>query len=155
MKIVAIDPDVDKSGIAFLDTESKELKTDTMPFFGIVFDVLQSNASEIDLVVIEGGWLNDKSVFHRYSNARTASFIGKSVGRNHETGRKLVEACEFLKIKYKVVKPLVKCWSGQDRKITHEELQKVAISKKLKFAQKRTNQDARDAGLLAIVYSNI
>lgn len=37
MKIVAIDPDVEKSGIAFLDTESRELKTDNLFYFKIIY----------------------------------------------------------------------------------------------------------------------
>ena len=48
--------------------------------------------------------------------------------------------------------PLKKCWAGKDKKITTDELFRIAG---LSFNKKRTNQEERDACLLALYYSFI
>ena len=90
-----------------------------------------------------------KSNFHDAQGHR-AEKIAKDVGANHETGRKIVEMCRHYGIKVLEHAPLVKCWKGRDGKITHEEL--VAFTG---LMGGRTNQDARDAALLAWVFANL
>lgn len=147
--IIAIDPDVEKSGVAYLKTSTRQLEVASLTFPQVI-DYLQhakkvrDETNETLIVLVEAGWLI-KSNWHlkRYDNARVASAKGNSAGRNHETGRKIVEMCKHYGIEVLEHFPLKKRWKGTDGKITHEELAYFT------GLTGRTNQDARDAALLA------
>jgi hypothetical protein len=85
------------------------------------------------------------------SKAKVAA-KGRSVGMCHATARHLKEYCEWQQSISSVVmmKPLRKCWKGADGKITHEE-----ITQFTKGLPGRTNQEVRDAALLAWTYANL
>ncbi len=138
--LVGIDPDIDKSGVAV--KEGDKFLLYSLKFWDL-FEFLSQ--SRPDKVVIEGGWLHDKSNFRKTTSSNVSARIGKNVGANHETGRKIVEMCEYLKLNYSVVKPLKKVWKGKDGKITHEE-----IVRNFKLNIKKSNQEERDALLLII-----
>lgn len=152
--IIAIDPDNDKSGVAFLKPKTRQLEVTNLTF-PLLLDYLQhvkgvhDETKESLIVVVEAGWMVKKSNFHDAQGHR-AEKIAKDVGANHETGRKIVEMCRHYGIKVLEHAPLVKCWKGRDGKITHEEL--VAFTG---LMGGRTNQDARDAALLAWVFANL
>lgn len=139
--VIGIDPDTIKSGYAEWDVEQRLLTVSSYTFFEI-FDLLQSSVEEILLVRIEAGWLNKKSNFHgRYGQSKAVGEkIAKSVGSNHEAGKKLVEMCDYLNIPYELVKPLGT--KGIDSK---------KFNSITKF-KGRTNQDMRDAGMLVFKY---
>ena len=148
--IIAIDPDTDKSGIACLDKSTRKLELSSLTFFQL-FDymVWLTTQNEPFIVIIEGGWLNDKSNFHAAKNQRSSDRISKNVGSNHEVGKLIVQMCEYLKVKHEVKRPLVKIWAGNNRKITHEEL--VYFT----GIMGKTNQETRDAALLAWDYAGL
>ena len=143
--IIAIDPDVDKSGVAFLEVASRKIETACLSFPQLM-DYLQnvSPARENIVVVIEAGWRN-RSHWHttRKDNNRISAAKGNAVGRNHEVGRKIVEMCRHYGFEVIEQPPLRKCWKGKDGKITHVEL--AAFT----GIEGKTNQDQRDAALLA------
>lgn len=148
-KVIAIDPDTQKSGVCLLDVKTKGVEVCSLSFPNLL-DYLKLKRDECVksgenlCVVVEAGWVN-KSNWHitRRDNLQSASAIGDKVGRNHETGRKIVECAKHYKMSVVEVQPLQKVWKGRDRKITHEELsQFVSIPS-------RTSQDQRDAILLA------
>lgn len=159
--IIAIDPDAEKNGIATLNVITRKLTLQTLSFPETLDYLLYIKrqcevTNDPYIVVIEAGWLN-KGNWHLIkaeSHARAAA-KGNSVGRNHETGRKLVEMCEHWHIPNDTVKPLIlrikgrNIWQGRDGKITHEEL---AIFTGITG---RTNQEERDAALLAWNYANL
>lgn len=152
--IIAIDPDVTKSGVAYLKTSTRQLEVSNLTF-PQVLDYLQhaknvrEEAKETLLVVVEAGWrIKSNWHLHRGDNVRTASAKGNSAGRNHETGRKIVEMCNHYGIEVLEHLPLKKMWKGPDGKITHEELAHFT------GLMGRTNQDARDAALLAWSVAN-
>ena len=58
--------------------------------------------------------------------------------------KKLVEMLENYGIEVQLQRPLMKCWAGTDRKITHAEMTDVCG-----WDKKRSNQEERDAMLLA------
>ena len=91
--IIAIDPDVAKSGVAHLQTATRKLEVTNLDF-GTLLDYLKNNAESEHIkaddklvVVVEACWLI-KSTWHlhRGDNARIASAKGNSTGRNHESG---------------------------------------------------------------------
>lgn len=156
--IIAIDPDVDRSGVAFLEVKSRKLETECLTFPQLM-DYLQAVIQQREkkklldgfaykptdiVVIVEAGWLNS-SHWHtrKRDNSCLSAAKGNAVGRNHEVGRKIVEMCKHYGFEVIEQPPLRKCWKGKDGKITHEELFSFTglIGK--------TNQDTRDAALIA------
>lgn len=145
--IIAIDPDVTKSGVCTLQPKTRDLKFDALDFPNVL-ELIRTTKDLTEpgklVVVVEAGWMN-KNNWHllQYDSNAQAARKGYDVGRNHETGHKIVEVCKALGIRVVEHIPLVKHWRGKDGKITHEELAYFT------GITKRTNQDERDAILLA------
>lgn len=151
--IIAIDPDIERSGVAELDKRTKQIKLFSLSFPDLMdYLIAVKRTCEIKnihfKVVVEAGWLN-KGNWHltpkdtKYSAAEK----GRQAGRNHETGRKIVEMCKHYQIQTEEVRPLRKFWQGKDKKITSEEFNNLTGFKG------RSSQDMRDAGLIAWIYS--
>lgn len=159
--VIGIDPDADRNGVATLTRASRHLTADTMTFPDLLdyLRYIQSQAATAHRtvrVIIEAGWLNKTHWHVGYEDSvQAAAAKGNAVGRNHETGRKIAEMCEHWGIPYELIKPLplkaggLNLWRGKDGKITAEEL--TAIT----GLRGRTNQEARDAALLAWVWSGL
>lgn len=153
--IIAIDPDISKSGVAILKPSTRQLEVSNLTFPQIV-DYLnyaksvRDKENETLIVVVEASWLI-KGNWHlsSWERKQRAASKGYDVGRNHETGKKIVEMCQHLEIEVLEHYPLRKCWKGKDGKITHEELSSFT------GLTGRTNQDARDAALLAWSFANL
>lgn len=151
--IIGIDPDCDKSGVAFLETNSKKLELSNLTFAQLLDYMLsiknkQWITGETGLLVVEAGYLN-KSNWHvtGKDNSRVATAKGNSAGRNHEVARKIIEMARHYGLEVIEARPLKKCWKGPAGKITHDELAYfTGISG-------RTNQETRDSALLAWNYA--
>jgi hypothetical protein len=137
---VGLDPDTEKSGVAFYEPSSGKLELSNLPFFAL-FDYLsfvkKQETEEVKcIIIIEAGWLN-KSNWHKVNNGSSSlnSKIGERTGANFEVGKKIVEMCEYLGFEYKLVKPT-------KTKLNHTTFAKITgiIGK--------TNQETRDAGML-------
>lgn len=152
--IIAIDPDTEKSGVARLDVTERKSWADTLPFPMLIEYVRQAYRLSKDkrvAVVIEASWHRTHN-WHlsRRDSAGIAARKGYDEGRNHEAGRKIVEMLNHYGIEVIEKEPLCKIWQGTDRKITHTEI--TAITG---WNRKRSNQEERDAMLLAWDYSNL
>lgn len=147
--IIGIDPDCEKSGVAVLSTNyTRRIELYSMPFPALLDYLKERKDFKVQfshLIVVEAGWLNESNwhVARRDSPAMAAA-KGNAVGRNHETGRKIVEMCKHYGLNYIEQRPLRKCWSGKDGKITHAEVSQFIVG----FPSK-SNQETRDAALLA------
>lgn len=153
--IIAIDPDVTRSGVAFLKPTTRRLEVSNLTFPQVI-DYLQhaknvrDKMQETLIVVIEASWLIQGNWhLQQWERKQRAASKGYDVGRNHETGKKIVEMCQYLGIEVLEHAPLRKGWKGKDGKITHEELASFT------GLMGRTNQDARDAALLAWAFSGL
>ena len=151
--IIAIDPDVEKNGVAYLNCENKNLEISTLSFPELL-DYLRyvqrcaETTQKHLVVVVEAGYMNKGNWHLNPKDTKAAAAAkGNHAGRNHETARKIVEMCKHWQMEVKEVKPLEKCWKGKDRKITHEELARFT------GVMGRTNQEGRDAALLAWGYA--
>ena len=149
-RVIAIDPDVERSGVAELEVRTRKLEVFTLAFPALM-DYLQFMKQRVELdnetlcVVVEAGWMN-ASNWHT-GNIRSiaaAAKTGQNTGRNHEVARKIAEMSRHYGLTTEEVKPLKKCWRGTGGKITQEELE--YITGKL---DRRTNQEGRDAALLS------
>ena len=150
--VIGIDPDCEASGVAYID--NNYATCEVLAFPELIDKLLSFKDSDVR-IFIEGGWLISAN-WHlkKNHNRHQASAIGNAVGRNHETGRKICEMLDHHNIQYFVRKPLLKRWQGQDGKITHKELCEVLQAAKIGFERKRTNQEERDALLLACVLAD-
>lgn len=151
--VIGIDPDCERNGIATLEIATHKLEVSSLKFADTL-DYLywlkeKSTDDKSVIVMIEAGWLN-RSNWHlmRFDSKAKSAAKGNAVGRNHEVGRKLAEMCEHWNLPYRLVKPLKKVWQGKDGKITATELQSFT------GLSGRTNQEERDAALLAWVSAN-
>lgn len=154
--IVGIDPDVDKSGYAVLKCGERKVTTiEALGFFQLqsYLTALADRARNLGVslvVVVEASWMIQANWHvNQYDRRNRAAAKGYDVGRNHQVGKLIVEMCKVNGIPFVEHIPLRKCWSGKDRKITHEELiQFCPVDKK------RTNQEERDAALLAWCFAD-
>lgn len=153
--IIGIDPDVDRSGVAFLEVSTRKIKVSTLAFPELL-DYLQTLEHREEItgqsvaVVVEASWLITHNWHTRSGdNRRVSAAKGNSTGRNHEVGRKIVEMCKHYGLEVVEQLPLKKCWQGKDGKITHEELTYFTR------ITGRTNQEARDAALIAWNYAGL
>lgn len=159
--IIAIDPDVDRSGVAYLHLSSGKVEASALRFADLM-DYLQriktgvSLSGEDALVIVEAGWMNANN-WHT-GNIRSiaaAAKTGQNTGRNHEVARKIAEMSRHYGLDTMEVKPLRKCWKGRDGKITHDELNSLMKASGIQPVLSRTNQEMRDAVLLAVFHSGI
>lgn len=149
--VIAIDPDSQLSGIARLDISERKLWANSLPFPDVIefiHDVEERAQAEGKRVrvVMEDSWSAGINNWHLRvrDNRAVAAKKGYSVGLMHAVGQKIVEMLEYKGINVNMQRPLVKCWSGPDRKITHDELTRIT-----RWDRKRSNQEMRDAALLA------
>lgn len=133
--LIGIDPDVDKSGVAFINGST--LTLENLTFFEL-FEMLKyyKEREEKPIVYVECGFLN-KSNWHRKAGKSAAlnAKIGERTGANFETAKKICEMCEYLNLPYHKIKPT-------QSKVTSDYF------KKLTGAKFRTNQEQRDAYML-------
>jgi hypothetical protein len=147
--IIGIDPDCKKSGLCVIDKDEKKvIKAEALPFPELITTiVLHSFIGEIKCVYVEAGWLNKGNYHGRKGDSRAiAAAKGEAVGRNAETGRKIVEMLQYNGIKTELVRPLKKVWKGTGGKISQSEIVKM-----IPGFPKRSNQEVRDAALIAWV----
>lgn len=153
--IVGIDPDVDKSGCAILNTKLRKIGVDALPFprlLNRIANLASYHRNEVRscVVVVEASWMIQANWHvNKFDRRNHAAAKGYDVGRNHQVGMLIVEMCKFHGIPVVEHIPLRKCWSGKDRKITHEELTQFCPVDKT-----RTNQEMRDAALLAWAFAD-
>lgn len=160
-RIIAIDPDVDKSGVAELHVPTRRIEATTLSFADLM-DYLQyvkANLADKDesvVVIVEAGWMNESN-WHigMIRSIASAAKTGLKTGRNHEVARKIAEMSRHYGLETKEVKPLRKCWKGKNGKITHDELCRLMEESGIATMLTRTNQEARDAILLSLAHSGI
>lgn len=132
--IVGIDPDLEKSGIACLHQDTKQIESSCLNFVDTI-KFIKMNQPIIKAVYLEAGWLNKKSSWHAAKSNSISARIGKNVGENHATGKLLQQAIEAENVKVILCKP------------TSKKLNAEAF-KSLTKIQTRTNQETRDAIML-------
>lgn len=155
--IIGIDPDVEASGLAIIDTTSTaglfvDYTTLALPeLIDGVEKTTQQAGQHPCRIFIEAGWLN-KGNWHLnpHDNKKLAAAKGRQAGRNHQLGLDICALLDHRGIRHTEVLPLIKCWKGKDRKITHEELDTIVRwVNGAGLPRKRSNQEERDALLLA------
>lgn len=144
--VLGIDPDIEKSGFALLDAKERTFVSVNSFRFPEAVSFLSTIDKENLLVVIE----NSGSTTHNWHtndnfNKEIVARIGFKVGTCYTTARHLQEMAEEYGLKAMSVFPLRKIWGKNGgEKISHKELSDFVSD-----MPKRTNQEERDAMLLA------
>lgn len=148
--IIGIDPDVNKSGVGVVSRERKDVEVFSRSFPELLEYLKMAATHTSVVVVVEASWkISTNWHTQRGESVRTAARKGKDAGRCHEVGRKIVECAQFYGLEVVERLPLKKIWKGKDGKITDEEI------KAFMPIQGRTNQEERDAALLAWDYAGL
>lgn len=153
--IIGIDPDTQKSGGATLDTITRDIVLFSASFPELL-DYLQK-VRQLELqnygkvvVVVEASWkISNNWHTKRGESIRVTASKGVDQGRCAEVGKKIVECARHYGLEVVEKLPLKKIWKGPNGKITHEEM-----SAFIKLPG-RTNQEQRDAALLAWDYAGL
>lgn len=148
---IGIDPDTDKSGVALYRSDTQALELHTLALFDLLEFVGRTATEATALgarlsIYVEAGYLIG-TVWHasRRDSPAAAAAKGRSVGRNHEAARYIIRGIEHLGLTAHEVKPLRKMGG---RKASHRLF--CAITG---YKGSRTNQETRDAGLIAYHYA--
>lgn len=148
--IIGIDPDVNKSGVGVVSRERKDVEVFSRSFPELLEYLKMAAKHTSVVVVVEASWkISTNWHTGRGDSIRTAARKGKDAGRCHEVGRKIVECAQYYGLEVVERLPLKKIWKGKDGKITDEEI------KAFMPIQGRTNQEERDAALLAWDYAGL
>jgi hypothetical protein len=101
-KLIGIDPDVQKSGVAIWEGK-KLVSLHSLPLADLV-RFLQSNPS--DMIIIEAGWMNGGN-WHIAPGmpAKKVAAMGADVGANHQICKDIGQICAALNLPYKFKQP--------------------------------------------------
>lgn len=158
--VIGIDPDSKASGFAWVEVAERKVQMLTLTFPQLLEKLGTRGHLLSTLIVVEASWLNGHHNWHSKAGEgrRVSSSKGYDIGRNHETGRKIVEMCQHQNMEVLEIHPLKKCWKGPDGKITHEELSSIFKCSGVEVDDKhrnRSNQEERDSAWIALNYSGI
>lgn len=150
--IIGIDPDVEASGVATLIRRTKKIDATTMKLPALMDYLRRVRYPTLTVaVVVEASWTTaHNSHLLPFDNKAVAAKKGYHVGRNHQIGIDIADIARHFSLDVRLQPPLRKIWKGKDRKITHEEI--CAITG---YTAKRSNQEERDAMLLAWTSANL
>ena len=152
--IIGIDPDVEASGVATLIRGTKRIDATTMTLPALMDYLRRVRNEHLTLVVgvvMEASWTTAHNFHTLPSDSKAvAAKKGYHVGRNHQIGIDIADIARHFSLDVRLQPPLRKIWKGKDRKITHEEI--CAITG---YTAKRSNQEERDAMLLAWTSANL
>ena len=152
-KVIGIDPDIEKSGVCYLYTPTRQVEVSTMDFPHLLEYLSTFEADCNVVVVVEASWATRHNWHGKWGdNNRIMAAKGYDVGRNHELGQLIVQMCKYWKIPVVEKAPLKKMWRGRDGKITHDEMMNIFKTNGYTPMLKRSNQEERDSFLISISY---
>ena len=104
---IGIDPDVDKSGFAVWNKPAQKFESIEALGLAEIMSFSQVMKISIEIVVIEAGYMN-KGNRHTFKGQTVAAAAktGENVGRNHQRGMDIVEILEWMRIPYRLQKPI-------------------------------------------------
>lgn len=156
--IIGIDPDVEASGFAVLYVNERKFGTiERKPFGWIIRELRYYGTFDNKriAVVIESSHLL-KTNWHLppYCSANKAASMGEDVGRCHEVGVLLIEMARAYGLEVIEQQPLRLCW-GKDKNGKQKKISQEQIAYFVPEWPNRSNQEERDAALLAWAAANL
>lgn len=149
--IIGIDPDIQASGVAILNPRTEDISLQCLDFVSILH-LLDEYADKVKkglqlriFIEYSAATKHNWHLTRSYEKSSLASAKGYSLGQNHQIEQCIYDyAFNYHGLDIVRQRPFKKCWKGPDGKITHEELAAM-----LPIKEKATNQEKRDAALLA------
>jgi len=143
MKIIGIDPDIDKPGVCVLDEGGNILSLESVPIASLIYDLCLSHAvgeRENKIIAIEDiskkkATFFKKGVANHAANTRVSNSIGMVQG-SHRVIRDVAIRCGYT---------VIDVPSGVGKQVKNNP----ALFKKLTGYNGRTNEDVRDAWAIA------
>lgn len=162
--IMGIDPDVDKSGIAIIDAQAEggqpktHVETLDLPHL-MDYAIRTRGKCERNgwrlRTYVEASWKLQSNWHLNWKDSKqVAAAKGHAAGRNHQVGMDICTILRAFGITVIEAMPLPKGWHGHDRKITQLEINALLPCYDL-TPIRRTNQEGRDAVLLALYNSGL
>lgn len=157
-QIIGIDPDIEKNGVAIIHNGMVELFTFnfvtlTHTFFKNLQNTKVNNPGYQMKIFVEAGYLN--RIFFQPVNA-TPLVIGKinrNIGENHATAKHIIECAKFFNLDPIPVLPVRSTnYKSRGKKITHPQFVTMLERNNIYCNQEITNQETRDAALIAVTY---
>lgn len=146
-KIIGIDPDIDKSGIAIYVRNDKSLILENWTLGKLIKNFDYFNRKRV-LFVVEAGYLNKSNWHIKKTSSVVAGEIGRRTGENHATAKQIVNIIKEFGFDCVELPPLAKVWKGG--KISHKEFLEKCKKDGVIVDVNRSNQEERDAGLIAL-----
>ncbi|MCF0070256.1 hypothetical protein LZD49_07220 [Dyadobacter sp. CY261] len=148
--IIGIDPDLDRSGVAIWNADTKVWElAKAISNENLIDEILAVSRPSCSVILMEAGWLNKKANF-RKTTGRVSQAISKKVGQNHASGQILMKMLQKEGFEVQEIKPLVKGILKKDGKWTHSGkkfiVENTGITSKM-------NDEVRDA-LFIVMISN-
>lgn len=157
-EIVAIDPDIEKNGVCTIIENRVELylfnfNTLIFNFFKHLKDQKDANSSLKIKLFIEAGFLN-KIYYNPYNgNPLVIGKINRNIGENHAASKIIIEAARYYNLDPIPTLPVKSTnYRSRGKKITHPQFIEMLKLNNLFCSVQVTNQEIRDAALLAVTY---
>lgn len=148
-KIIGIDPDIDKSGIAIYVRMDKSLILENWTLGELIKNFDYFHKKRV-LFVVEAGYLNKSNWHIKKTSSVVAGEIGRRTGENHATAKQIVNIIKDFGFDVIELPPLAKVW--KKGKISNKEFIDKCKKEGVVIDVNRTNQEVRDAGLIALAY---
>lgn len=155
--IIGIDPDREKSGVAFLRKKDGMIEALNLSI-GDILDAclaIKNDLPEFKIkIIIEASWKIEKSNFHASKGARSRTALGetiaKRVGQNQGAGISISKLLQHYKFEVQEVLPqrkhgmkTEKGWNPEGRKLFYKMTEG-------KLTKKEISDDCKDAVLLVL-----
>lgn len=150
--IIGIDPDMNKSGVAFFDRNKRVLSLRSLTLGDLIKSLEEFNR-DTTLFVVEAGYLNKSNWHVRNVSINVAAEVGRRTGENHAASKNIVNVVNAFGFDCIELRPLAKVWKGG--KISTAELCEKIKADGIIWQHTRCNQEERDAALIALAYDKM
>ena len=157
-QIIAIDPDIEKNGVCVIVHNRVEMflfnfSTLVFVFFKNIRAQMDANPGLKTHLFVEAGYLNKVYFNPNNSNTFIVSKINRNIGENHASSKLIIESADYYGLNPTPVLPVRSTnYRTRGKKITHPQFLKMLERNSLFTDAVQTNQEVRDAALLAVTY---
>ncbi|MBQ0140585.1 MAG: hypothetical protein KBT36_14980 [Kurthia sp.] len=157
-QIIAIDPDVEKNGVCIISDNRVELfvfnfSTLIFTFFKNIKTQKDTNPALKVKLFVEAGYLNRTFFQPINGNSLIIGRINRNIGENHATAKQIIACADYYGLEPIPTLPVRSTnYKSRGKKITHEQFIDMLKRNNLFCSASVTNQDVRDAALIAVTY---
>lgn len=157
-QFIGIDPDIEKNGVAIILNNKIELFTFNFTtlvytFFKNLVTQQENNLSLQTTIFVEAGYLNQHFYQPVKSNLFVIGKINRMIGENHAAAKLIIQAAQACGLNVLPCYPVTSTnYRNRGKKITHPQFLDMLKRNNLAFYGNSSNQEVRDAALIAVTY---